>query len=161
MEATSTISRFGEVAVITCSFFDIQKKIKFDVVSPETTYAIYLIYKLPQHQSKFPGLLQISRYPEYRYIYLVSPPETPIIGQKLDENTHKYNPLNRPIQDYSPRQRRSDGWMDVKVWQFQTRSSPSTETINIDIWLRTPDGADIDRLIIESIELRPIVGHSV
>ncbi|GJT12097.1 kinase-like domain, phloem protein 2-like protein [Tanacetum coccineum] len=59
-------SRFGEVAVISQWSFSTEKKIKSDVLSPETTYAMHLIYKLPQNQSKFPGLLQISRYPEYR-----------------------------------------------------------------------------------------------
>ncbi|GJT06827.1 kinase-like domain, phloem protein 2-like protein [Tanacetum coccineum] len=57
---------FGEVAVISQWSFSTEKKIKSDVLSPETTYAMHLIYKLPQNQSKFPGLLQISRYPEYR-----------------------------------------------------------------------------------------------
>ncbi|GJT12087.1 kinase-like domain, phloem protein 2-like protein [Tanacetum coccineum] len=158
----SSESRFGEVAVLISHYFYIEKEIESDVLSPETTYACYLVYKLPQDQSKFEGLLRITNNyiwdldPDYPYIYLVTPPETLIIGQKLDQNTH--SPLNRPKLNPVPRQRK-DGWMEVKVSQFQTPSS--TQTIYMGLWLRTPDRVVISGLIIESIELRPIVGHSV
>ncbi|PWA63620.1 protein kinase-like domain, Phloem protein 2-like protein [Artemisia annua] len=142
-------SRFQEVAVITASNFNIVKEIKCDALTPETTYACFLVYKSTNDQP----VLKII-HPEYRYIYLVSPPETPIIGQKLDQNTR--NALNRPKLDYVPRQR-SDGWMEVKVLEFQ--DPRYTKTIEIDIWLRTPDFKNISGLIIESIELRPIVAH--
>nr|GEX29173.1 protein kinase-like domain, phloem protein 2-like protein [Tanacetum cinerariifolium] len=46
----SSESRFGEVA-ITSYRIEIEKKIESDILSAETTYAIYLICKLPQHQS--------------------------------------------------------------------------------------------------------------
>ncbi|PWA43313.1 protein kinase-like domain, Phloem protein 2-like protein [Artemisia annua] len=144
-------SRFGEVAVITYNRFYIEKKIKSDVVSPETTYACYLVYKSTEDQP----ILKIS-YPDDRYIYLVSP-KIPIVGQKLDQNTRS-QPLKRPKLDYFPRQR-SDGWMEVKVRELQTPSA--IETINIDISLWTPDDNQVSELIIQSIELRPIVVHSV
>ncbi|GJS34493.1 kinase-like domain, phloem protein 2-like protein [Tanacetum coccineum] len=142
---------FGEVAVITFRGFFIKKEIKSDVVSPETTYASYLIYKLPQDQSKYKGVLKITNYKgricEERNIYLVRPLETPIIGQKLDQNTH--NPLIRPKLNAVPRQRK-DGWMEVKVWQFQT--SRSTDSIYMGVWVPTPVGVNLSGLIVESIE---------
>ncbi|GJT14470.1 kinase-like domain, phloem protein 2-like protein [Tanacetum coccineum] len=154
-------TRFGEVAVITSHYsFLIEKKIKSDVLSPETTYASYLIYKLLQYQPQFNGLLEITNYNdhnlEYPYIFLVSP-ETPFIGQKLDQNTHN-PPLNRPKVHNVPRQRKN-GWMEVKVWQFQTPCS--TQTVHMDLWLRNPKLEYIHGIIIEGIELRPIVAHSV
>ncbi|GJV63871.1 kinase-like domain, phloem protein 2-like protein [Tanacetum coccineum] len=159
---SSPESRFGEVAVVADYKFKIEKEIKTDVLSPETAYATYLIYKLTQDQSQFNNLLKFfnfrGRDPDYPYIYLVSPPETPSIGQKLDQNSH-----NQPLIRYKvyavPRQRK-DGWMELKVWQFQTPPS-STQTIHMDLDLWTPDEVYISGLIIESIELRPIVGHSV
>ncbi|GKA28694.1 alpha/beta hydrolase fold protein, partial [Tanacetum coccineum] len=57
---SSPESRFGEVAVINQFRFEIKKKIKSNVLSLETAYAIYLIYKLPQDQSKFNSLLEIT-----------------------------------------------------------------------------------------------------
>ena len=101
--------------VITCSYkFQIQRRIEPQEVSPETTYAAFLVYKLPQDQSTFEAPIQMG-YDSF--IYLVSPPVTPIIGPKFDENS--YNPLNR-YKGTAIRQQRSDGWMEVKVWQFQT-----------------------------------------
>ncbi|GKD17078.1 ribonuclease H-like domain-containing protein, partial [Tanacetum coccineum] len=116
---------FGEVAVLISHYFYIEKEIESDVLSPETTYACYLVYKLPQDQSKFEGLLRITNNyiwdldPDYPYIYLVTPPETPIIGQKLDQNTH--NTLNRPKLNPVPRQRK-DGWMEVKPKPYKPLS---------------------------------------
>ncbi|GKD70359.1 kinase-like domain, phloem protein 2-like protein [Tanacetum coccineum] len=142
---SSPESRFLEVAVITASNFKIVKIFESDLLSPETTYAIYLVYKSTEDQAVLKNLRSTS------YIYLVSPPETPIIGQKLDQNTH--SPLNRPKLDAVPRQR-SDSWMEVKLQQFQTRRT--TGTIDMDICLGAPDYKNICGLIIESIELRPV-----
>ncbi|PWA68341.1 protein kinase-like domain, Phloem protein 2-like protein [Artemisia annua] len=111
-------SRFGEVAVITDSNFKIVKKIKCDALTPETTYACYLVYKSTEDQP----VLKIT-HPDNRYIYL-----------------------------------RSDGWMEVKVWEIRT--SRSAKTIHMDIWLSDPYFTCIRGLIIESIELRPTVAHS-
>ncbi|GJU00983.1 kinase-like domain, phloem protein 2-like protein [Tanacetum coccineum] len=150
---SSSESRFGEVVVITYTNFNIAKRFKSDVLSPETTYAIYLVYKL----NKYLPVLQIQW--ENSYIYLVSPPDTPIIGQKLDQNTQK--PLNRvrpKLDDVEVPRQRSDGWMEIKVRQLQTPSY--YRTIYVNISLLTPDYKNIRGLIIDSIEVRPIVAHS-
>nr|GEX19689.1 protein kinase-like domain, phloem protein 2-like protein [Tanacetum cinerariifolium] len=144
---SSPESRFGEVAVINNTNFNIKKEFKSGVLSPQTTYATYLIYKLPQHDSQFKGFLQNVVLGGYGgYICLVSPPNTPIIGQKLDENTQ--NRLNRPKLNHFPGQR-SDGWMEVKL-------GPHSINNDIMMWLSTPDYAGFCGLIIESIEIRPI-----
>ena len=106
--------------------FEIEGEIKSEVVSPETNYASYLVYKLPQDQSTFEAPMYVweqdgSMYAGW-YIYLVSPPHTPVLGPKLDENN--YNPLNRYKWNAIPHQR-SDGWMEVKVWEFQTTTKIS------------------------------------
>ncbi|GKC54489.1 kinase-like domain, phloem protein 2-like protein, partial [Tanacetum coccineum] len=142
------MQRFREVAVIHHGRFFIEKKIESDALTPETTYACYLVYKYTG------DLLVLEDHFTSNYIYLVSPPKTPIIGQKLDQNTH--SPLNRPKLNAVPRQR-SDGWMEVKVREFETLSS--TRTINMYTVLRTPNLNYISGLIIESIELRPIVAQ--
>ncbi|GKA02039.1 kinase-like domain, phloem protein 2-like protein [Tanacetum coccineum] len=111
-------SRFQELAVIkTNSYvFEIVKEIKSDEVSPDTTYAIYLVYRLPENPSTLESPLECVDCKAYLYdhwyIYLAGPPDTPTIGQKIDQNTH--NPLNRPKLNSVPQQR-SDGWMEVKV----------------------------------------------
>ncbi|PWA62216.1 protein kinase domain, Nitrogen network kinase 1, Phloem protein 2-like protein [Artemisia annua] len=113
---SSNESRFGEVIVITSGDeFEIKGEIKSEVVLPETNYASYLVYKLPQDQSTFEAPMYVweqdgSMYAGW-YIYLLSPPHTPVLGPKLDENS--YNPLNRYKGNAIPQQR-SDGWIEVQ-----------------------------------------------
>nr|GEZ74846.1 protein kinase-like domain, phloem protein 2-like protein [Tanacetum cinerariifolium] len=46
-------SRFGEVLVITAGYkFELVNEIKPEVLSPDTTYESYFVYKLPSDQSK-------------------------------------------------------------------------------------------------------------
>ncbi|GJV38453.1 kinase-like domain, phloem protein 2-like protein [Tanacetum coccineum] len=88
--------QFGEVLVITDGDeFDIVSEIKPKVLSSDTRYATYIVYKLPQDQSTFKGPLYVTTKNYDR-------PNTQ--GQKLDA---------------LPRHR-SDGWMEVKVWEFKT-----------------------------------------
>ncbi|GKC13511.1 kinase-like domain, phloem protein 2-like protein, partial [Tanacetum coccineum] len=142
---------FGEVLLITSRYnFDINIEVKSEV-SRETTYAAYLAYKLPKDQSTFEAPLCVGServyvYPD-AYIYLVSPPHTVVIGPKFDENT--YNPLNRYKRNAIPQQR-TDGWMDVKVWEFET----TNETVPMHIYFKHPGKKDLSML--QGIELRPI-----
>ena len=82
------------------------------------------------------------------FVYLVSPPCTPVIEPKFDENS--YNPLNRHKLSSLPRQR-TDGWMEVKVWQFDTKMTP--KTVSMKLMFKHPAKKD---LLIHGIELRPI-----
>ncbi|PWA41314.1 protein kinase domain, Nitrogen network kinase 1, Phloem protein 2-like protein [Artemisia annua] len=146
-------SRFGEVLIITASHkFEIKAEIRSDGLSFETNYASYLVYKLPEDQSTFEAPLcvwneRVYLYP-HRYIYLVSPPHTPVIGPMFDENT--YNPLNRYKRNAIPQQR-TDGWMEVKVWEFQT-----TKSVPMHIYFEHPDKKNLKGLIVQGIELRPV-----
>ncbi|PWA86753.1 protein kinase domain, Nitrogen network kinase 1, Phloem protein 2-like protein [Artemisia annua] len=151
---SSNESRFGEVLVITCSYkFQIQRRIEPQEVSPETTYAAFLVYKLPQDQSTFEAPIHVydenAKYSRESFIYLVSPPVTPVIGPKFDENTD--NPLNRYKGNAIPQQR-TDGWMEVKVWDFQT----TTESVPMHLFFKHPGEKNLSGLMIQGIELRPI-----
>nr|GEV93838.1 protein kinase-like domain, phloem protein 2-like protein [Tanacetum cinerariifolium] len=149
---SSNESRFGEVLVITAGHkFEIKGEIKSEVVLPETNYASYLVYKLPQDKSTFEAPMFVSKKHVLRknYIYLVSPPVTPVIGSKLDENS--YNPLNRYKGNSIPQQR-TDGWMEVKVWEFQT----TTKIVPMNLCFEKPDEKNLKGLMVQGIELRPI-----
>nr|GEX87810.1 zinc finger, CCHC-type [Tanacetum cinerariifolium] len=146
---------FRESAVIKTqsSGFEIVNEIKSDVVSPETSYAVYLVYKLPQDESIFEAPLEIvncnGRNSAYLYIYLVSLLDTPVIREMLDQILH--NPVNMPKLNAVPQQR-SDSWMEVKVWEFQTPAN--TNTISMHLWVRHPRNKDLRGLIIQCIKLR-------
>ncbi|PWA59527.1 mitogen-activated protein (MAP) kinase 10, Phloem protein 2-like protein [Artemisia annua] len=150
----SSESRFGDVLVISPGYkFEIKREVKSSVISPETSYAAYLVFKLPQDQSTFeaPILVKDENAPNRRYsfIYLLSPPGTPVIGPKFDENT--YNPLNRYKGDAIPQQR-TDGWMEVKVWEFQT----TTESVPMRLNFEHIGRKNFKGLRVKGIELRPI-----
>ncbi|GJY57850.1 kinase-like domain, phloem protein 2-like protein [Tanacetum coccineum] len=105
--------------------------------------------------SKFEFPLVVSdKRDEYgytnKYIYLVSPPNTPFIGQKFDENSD--NPLSRHKLSSLPQQR-TDGWMEVKAWEFESMHST---TVSMHLKLEHPVQKDLTGLIIYGIELRPI-----
>ncbi|PWA62707.1 serine-threonine/tyrosine-protein kinase catalytic domain-containing protein [Artemisia annua] len=148
-------SRFREVHVITGNnYFGIVSKIPLKMLSPETAYASYLVYKLPQDRSTFEAPLKVNVVPRSSdpwYIYLASPPNTPVIEPKFDENS--YNPLNRHKLNALPR-RRSDGWMEVKVWQFDTWVTP--KRVSMHLKLEHPFKKDLSGLIIHGTELRPL-----
>nr|GEV84489.1 hypothetical protein [Tanacetum cinerariifolium] len=109
-------SRFGKVPLVSSNCFTIKSEIKCQDVSPETTYDVYLVYKLPQEQSAFVAPFEVTGRHPYdhrdRYIYLASP-HTPVIGPKLDEDTQ--NTVTRPNKLNVVPQQRSDGWMEVKT----------------------------------------------
>lgn len=153
---SSNKSRFGEVLLMTAGYeFEVVRDITSQIASPATTYETYLVYKLPKDQFTFDAPLQVKNknggYGDEWFVFLVNPPHTPVIGPKVDENA--YNPLNRPELN-AVSQHRSDGWMEVKVWDFQIVTPP--ETISMHLKLMHPCRRDLCGLIIEGIELRPI-----
>ncbi|GJV23344.1 kinase-like domain, phloem protein 2-like protein [Tanacetum coccineum] len=150
-------TRFGEVLVVAATDeFRISGQIKSEVVSPETNYACYLVYKLPQDQSTFEAPLFVRKIDGNNdhlgwYIYLVSPPDTPVIGPKVDENTHKV--LDRHKVNAVPQQR-SDSWMEVQVWEFETGTT--TNTFSMYLVFEHPGEKNLTGLMVQGIELRPI-----
>ncbi|KAD0793415.1 hypothetical protein E3N88_43712 [Mikania micrantha] len=112
-------SRFGEV--LECDFWKlrIDTKIQSQLLSSLTTYVSYLVYKLPETQFGSEAPLLVNDSVSDWYIYLASP-TTPVIRPKADQNTH--NLSNRPKLKGLP-QHRTDGWMEVQIWEFQTATT--------------------------------------
>ncbi|MFS7928257.1 putative phloem protein [Helianthus anomalus] len=146
---------FGEaIQWVDDCFIIINTEVRSQLVSSETTYACYLVYKLPEHQSGFEGPVKI----EYKlcetgdtiwYIYLTTPQsQTPVIRPKVGQNTH--NPLNWPKFKGLQRQRK-DGWIEVKIWEFQA----ATKVI-MDLTLNLCNHKAFSGIIMEYIEFRPI-----
>ncbi|KAM0005767.1 putative phloem protein [Helianthus debilis subsp. tardiflorus] len=148
-------SRFGEALQLAVWRLSIKGKIQSKLVSSETTYATYLVYKLPKDESMFKAPLKVNDIEHLGsdwYIYLVSP-QTPVIRPKVDQNTH--NPLSRPKIKGLPQQR-NDGWMEVQIWEFHIQNAITTKNMLINLHL-THCGDNIPLgLIIQGIEFRPI-----
>ncbi|KAK9077819.1 hypothetical protein SSX86_006157 [Deinandra increscens subsp. villosa] len=157
-------SRFGEVAFDPGNSFSIICKIKSQILSPETTYACYLVYKIPEKTSEdlldfdFPLRVKDENLHDksvwevlnnFGFIYLLNP-QTPVIRPKLDQNSH--NPLNRPKLKGTPRQRH-DGWMEVRVCEYQPGTSIEPQLMRVD--LDTFFAKSLRGLTVQGIEFRP------
>nr|XP_043629412.1 uncharacterized protein LOC122600723 [Erigeron canadensis] len=149
-------SRFGKVLMIKVikgfPVAVIQNKIKYQALSPQTKYACYLVYKLPEDRSNLqmaPVEVRVRSTDDKQYVYLVSP-QIPVIRQKVDEITHK--PLFKPKIKGLPQQR-SDAWMEVQVYEFHT-----TDTTDgfIPVLRLTCYSGDLEGLILQGVEIRPI-----
>ncbi|KAI7747009.1 hypothetical protein M8C21_012660 [Ambrosia artemisiifolia] len=143
-------SRFGEVVHCDSDTIYIETEVQSQLVSSKTTYACYLVYKLPKDQSGFNapvGVDDSNSGDKTSYIYLVSA-QTPVIKPKDDQNTHKA--LNWLNYKGLPRQR-NDGWMEVQIWEWGTTT---TNYMKLELW--PYDRKKFDGFIIEGIEYRPI-----
>ncbi|XP_022001217.1 uncharacterized protein LOC110898703 isoform X1 [Helianthus annuus] len=142
-------SRFGEaVQLLDSDYMFIETEVQSQLVSSETTYACYLVYKTPKDQSRFVAPMEVKdRKCDSWYIYLASP-QTPIIRTKAGQNTH--NPVNRPKIKGIPQQR-NDGWIEVQIWELR-----AANTMNMELMMGVSGTKKISRLIIEGIEFRPI-----
>ncbi|KAL7587440.1 hypothetical protein Lser_V15G40498 [Lactuca serriola] len=152
MEVITQIKRFGKVALDPLGSFSINCSSK--MLSPQTTYACYLVYKLKQnHVSpvKVNNVMSTAPYHTHTwYIYLLSP-QIPIIRPKVHHNTHK--PLNRSKKKGLP-QERNDGWMEVQVTEFQTDTT--NELIFENLQLTFPENKRHKGLIVQGIEFKPV-----
>ncbi|KAM0070294.1 putative protein kinase RLK-Pelle-CrRLK1L-1 family [Helianthus debilis subsp. tardiflorus] len=146
-------SRFGKAVRCYYSKINISTKLESQLISSETTYACYLVYKLPEDQSRFEAPVKVEDRQcdsgdKFWYIYLIGTPQTPLIRPKAGQNTH--NPLHRPKIKGLPQQR-NDGWIEVKIWEFQ-----AVTTVIMDLALKLCDNKTFSGLIMEGIEFRPI-----
>lgn len=157
--------RFGEVALDPTKRFSITCKLISQILSPETTYACYLVYKLPELINsddllyfEFPLKVKDENFHDendwemshsFRFIYLLSP-QTPVIRPKVDQNSH--NPLNRPKLKGIPRPR-DDGWMEVQVCEFQPSTSTEPKLMRAD--LDTVFPKTLKGLTVQGVEFRP------
>ncbi|XP_076909262.1 uncharacterized protein LOC143566448 [Bidens hawaiensis] len=157
-------SRFGEVALDPAKHFSITCKIIPQILSPEITYACYLVYKLPERNSddllyfEFPLRVKDENFHDendwemshnIRFIYLLSP-QTPVIRPKVDQNSH--SPLNRPKLKGIPRQR-DDGWMEVQVYEFQLSTSTEAKLMRVDLDTIFPK--TLKGFTVQGVEFRP------
>ncbi|MFS8026609.1 putative phloem protein [Helianthus anomalus] len=145
-------SRFGEVIeVLSQQVFRIKCKIESQILSPDTDYKCYLIFKLSEkcrglhspvnvrglHRPvKVEGQLQQSKK-EAKAIYFRTPKEW---------NIHDINQV--------PKQR-EDGWMEVNVWKFNSKDQLRKDCIHLNLKLISYEGT-MSGLIVCGLEFRPM-----
>ncbi|KAK9077683.1 hypothetical protein SSX86_006020 [Deinandra increscens subsp. villosa] len=152
-------SRFEEVAE-SCdnNYLSISFHIKTTIPLSITRYACYLVFKLPENNaSVFEGLVIANVYinnpgryvkkEEHHYIYLVTPPHTPIIGESHGERPSR----TRKIKGHP--KLRKDGWMEIQLGELFDVCWYSNNTV--DGYLKSLNGWNFTGLLVQGIELRP------
>ncbi|KAJ0954723.1 putative protein kinase RLK-Pelle-CrRLK1L-1 family [Helianthus annuus] len=148
-------TRFEEVADGISDKFDIYCKFRPKMLSLQTTYATYLVYKLPDGYKHLPAPVQVvdenSDLKEVYNIFL-STPRTPVITRNVMIKK-TYSPSIRPIIKGLPKLR-SDGWMEVHVFEFQTLTT--IKMISVHLQLSSYDKVLSKGIIVQGLEFRPI-----
>ncbi|KAI3756008.1 hypothetical protein L1987_55820 [Smallanthus sonchifolius] len=150
-------SRFKEAAECSAkNRLAIAFQIEGQLLSPETIYACYLVFKLPANDSVFEGIVMTSfetpsssKEPATieRHIYLLTPPNTPIIDQSYGQIPSR----TRKIKGHP--KLRKDGWMEIQVWEFVLGSSSNYFWMNGH--LKSLNKWKFTGLLVQGIELRP------
>ncbi|KAJ0638968.1 putative phloem protein [Helianthus annuus] len=150
-QITFCTCRFGEVIeVLSQQVFRIKCKIESQILSPDTDYKCYLIFKLSEkcrglhcpvkvrglhRPAKVEGQLQQSNK-ETKALYF----RTPHVW-----NIHDINQV--------PKQR-EDGWMEVNVWKFNSKDQLRNDCIHLNLKLISYEGT-MSGLIVCGLEFRP------
>ncbi|KAL4570271.1 hypothetical protein LXL04_025923 [Taraxacum kok-saghyz] len=154
-------SRFEKVAECQSGrVLRINYQINSHMLSINTTYAAYIVYKLPEVSN---GTLDCplevkdrnfgsSNFNEVRFIYLTNP-KTPltVLGDQNGNRRANKNPLYRPKVEGIPRQRK-DGWMEARIWGF-TADVATSVYIAFDVTCNERE--QLTGLIVQGIEIRP------
>ncbi|KAK9050802.1 hypothetical protein SSX86_030229 [Deinandra increscens subsp. villosa] len=149
-------TRFEEVAGCIFDTFAIISKFNSKMLSPQTTYAAYLAYNLPDDYKSVdqPPHVQVvdkdSDSKEAYNIFLCTPQTPHINWNEKEEKTT--NPSSRRKIKGLPK-RRSDGWMEVQVHEFQTRAT--TRMISTRLKLSSYD-MSLKGVIVQGLEFRPV-----
>ncbi|KAD6453731.1 hypothetical protein E3N88_08437 [Mikania micrantha] len=104
-------SRFKEATLLNSSGFSIKCEIESHLLSPQTTYETYLVYKyLPENQSRFEGPMKVRNN-------LAS----------FDASFDCWPKLKGIPQQ------RNDGWIEVKIWEFRTAATIEIVPIDFNV----------------------------
>ncbi|PHT60263.1 hypothetical protein CQW23_02626 [Capsicum baccatum] len=175
-------SRFPEVAKLNQVWvLDIQGTIRAGVLSPQTSYSAYLVYKFEdvygfyhrplvvsvgvsgfQLDQRITFMLPVERRPQQYYhiedgnwesVYLPSYPQQLLHWQRRHMQGNDTSPMQSFVQH--PKLR-DDGWLEVELGEFFTRNED--DCIEMTLKERREYGFQREGLIVEGIEIRPRVG---
>ncbi|XP_076909265.1 putative F-box protein PP2-B12 [Bidens hawaiensis] len=164
-------TRFEEVACCNFDMFGIYCKFSSKMLSPQTAYAAFLVYKLPHdHESvdQPPPVQVVDKDSDSKEVYNVflRTPRTPVISWN-EKEIKTFNPLNKPRSIKGLPKQRSDGWMEVQVHEFQTRATikmvqkkaqahESVKMISTRLKFSSYD-MSLKGVIVQGLEFRPAV----
>ncbi|GKD74868.1 kinase-like domain, phloem protein 2-like protein, partial [Tanacetum coccineum] len=139
----SAKSRFQQVIeLLPQQVFYINCKIRSQMLSPDTEYICYLVFKLSK---KCQGLhcpvkvrdILHQENNEAEFVYFITP-----------------SPLNINGITRVPK-RREDGWMEIQVWKFNSTHEFKDDSLSIDMKFTSHEGT-MSGLIVCGLEFRPM-----
>ncbi|GJS68328.1 phloem protein 2-like protein [Tanacetum coccineum] len=141
--SSSAMSRFEEVVELPRhQAFSIKCDIETQLLSPDTAYACYLSFQLPENCE---GLKCPVKARD-------------ILNKNNKEDTIIYLRTPGPIDLYRDKrvpENREDGWMEVRVWEFVYNNEIKDNHIPMELKLACLGGTMLG-LIICGVEFRPI-----
>ncbi|GJZ15757.1 phloem protein 2-like protein, partial [Tanacetum coccineum] len=137
--------------------FTIECEIESQVLSRETTYACYLVYKLPKKHSMIDGLVQIDdethggddykgSSDKQQLVDLLSPTHIPV----LRRHVYEYQDIpsrTRKIKGHP--KIRKDGWLEIQIWDFQTGDVDRSTSMNCHV--KSYDNWNLTGLLVQGI----------
>ncbi|GJW36799.1 phloem protein 2-like protein, partial [Tanacetum coccineum] len=140
---SSTMFRFEDVVELQRhQAFSIKCDIETKMLSPDTAYACYLVFQLPENSEG-----------------LKCPVKTrDLLNKNNKESTIIYLKAPGPIDLYRDKripENREDGWMEVRVWKFVYNNEIKDNCIPMELKLSCLGGT-MSGLIICGVEFRPI-----
>ncbi|KAG1361503.1 F-box protein [Cocos nucifera] len=164
---TISSKRFSEVAeLVRVCWLEIQGKIESSVLTPKTTYAAYLIFKVDQHSRGLGSPNQETTVKLGAQVSTHTVNVQPIVAER-QSHRHRRNFLNliwdaileghtdteeNKIAARAP-QARADGWMEMEMGEFYNDEGEDGEVEMS--FMEVEGGHWKSGLIIQGIEIRP------
>ncbi|PWA76279.1 Phloem protein 2-like protein [Artemisia annua] len=140
---SSTMSRFEEVVELQHhQAFSINCNIETKLLSPDTAYACYLVFQLPENSE---GLKCPVKARD-------------LLNKNSKESTIIYLKAPVPVDLYRDKrvpENREDGWMEVRVWKFDYNNKTKDNYIPMELKLACLGGTMLG-LTVCGIEFRPL-----
>ncbi|MFS7923083.1 putative protein kinase RLK-Pelle-CrRLK1L-1 family [Helianthus anomalus] len=148
-------TRFGQVADCIEKKIGINCEFSSEKLSPQTTYAAYLVYSgLPHNYKVINPPVQVvdkNSGSDEEYNIFLRTPQTPVMrGNVKIKGT--YNPSIRPMIKGLPKNR-SDGWMEVQVHEFITPAHIRMITTRLQL---SSYDMSLAGITVQGLEFRPI-----
>nr|XP_043630330.1 uncharacterized protein LOC122601651 [Erigeron canadensis] len=156
---SSPESRF-ELVAECCKIkeFTVECELESQLLSLETTYACYLVYKLPTNPSLVSGLLQIDdktrqgkSNQKLQVVDLLTPTHIPFIRRRVDE-PHDIPKRTRRIKGHP--KLRKDGWLEIQICDF-IYTDATQKPITMHCHVKNYDRCNLTGLLVQGIEFRP------
>ncbi|GJS95161.1 serine/threonine-protein kinase, active site protein [Tanacetum coccineum] len=139
----SAKSRFQEVIeLLPQQVFGIKCKIDGRMLTPHTDYMCYLVFKLSEKCHGLHCPVRVRNVLQWKIKE---------IGLACFRPPNQWN----AHETYWVPKRREDGWMEVRVWKFNSTSALRNDCIPMHLKLITYEGT-MSGLIVSGLEIRPI-----